>query len=239
MSWVSSYIKSSVGAKHIMAITGLILSVFVLAHMAGNLLVFVPGEPKPINVYAVGLKTAGSGGLVWLVRLTILGAVVLHMTAGLRLAAMNRAARPVKYKVYRPIRSAFYSRTMAWSGLALLAFIAYHLMHYTFGVVQPATYATALAEPGAQPDVFGMIVYGFRIPAVAISYIVAMAFLCMHLAHGVSSWFQSLGVNHPKYDNVIRYAGPVYAGVIFAGNTMIVLAVLFRLVGGDLPELGA
>lgn len=239
MSWVSRYMKSSVGAKHVMAVTGLILSLFVLAHMLGNLLVFVPGDPKPINVYAVGLKTAGSGSVVWLVRLAILGAVVVHIAAGLRLSSLNRAARPVKYQVYRPIRSSFYSRSMAWSGLALLAFITFHLLHYTFGVVSPATFAPALAQPDGSPDVFGMMVYGFRAPAVAITYIVAMAFLCMHLAHGMSSWFQSLGLNHPKYNDVIRYVGPVYAGVIFAGNTMIVLAVLFRLIGGDLPELGA
>lgn len=236
MSWVSSYVKSSVGAKHIMAATGLILSLFVLGHMLGNLLVFV--GPDAINAYAAGLKTMGSGGAVWLVRLVLIGAVAVHIATGLRLAAMNRAARPVKYQVYRPIRSAFYSRTMAWTGLVLLAFIVYHLLHFTFGAVQPATYATALGS-SENPDVYGMVIYGFRNPLVAGSYIVAMALLCMHLAHGMSSWFQSLGLNHPKYNALIRNTGPIFAGIVFAGNTMIVLAVLFRLIGQDLPDLGA
>lgn len=236
MSWVSSYVKSSVGAKHIMAVTGLILSLFVLGHMLGNLLVFV--GPDALNAYAAGLKSMGSGGALWLVRLVLIGAVAVHIGAGLRLAAMNRAARPVKYRVYRPIQSSFYARSMAWTGLMLLAFIVYHLLHFTFGVVHPATYATALGTPES-PDVYGMVIYGFRNPVVSGSYIVAMALLCMHLAHGMSSWFQSLGLNHPKYGALVRNAGPIFAGVVFAGNTMIVLAILFRLIGQDLPDLGA
>lgn len=228
MSWVSSYIRSSVGAKHIMAITGLMLSVFVLIHMLGNLLVFAGQDA--MNDYAVTLQ--GMGALLWVARLGLLGAVALHIASGLRLAALNRAARPVKYKMYKPVRSPFYARAMMWSGLALLFFIIYHLLHFTFGAVQPETYSAMemLPDGTARHDVYSMVVLSFQVPAVAASYVVAMAFLCMHLAHGMSSFFQSLGLNHPKYNNVIRYVGPVYAGIIFTGNTLIPLAILAGMV---------
>lgn len=234
MSWVSSYVKSSVGAKHIMAITGIILAGFVLVHMLGNLLLLAGQDA--INAYSAGLRETPA--LLWVARLVLLGSVVLHIASAYRLTVLNRAARPVKYARYRPIRTHFYARTMAMSGLILLAFIVYHLLHFTLGQVQPESFAFLEQSAGTyanvdalgRPDVYSMVVTGFQNPLVSASYIVAMVLLSMHLAHGVSSLFQSLGVNHPKYDTFVRYAGPVFAGVIFAGNTLIVLAVLAGIV---------
>lgn len=234
MSWVSSYVKSSVGAKHLMAITGIVLSGFVLVHMLGNLLLLA--GPDAINAYAAGLRE--NPALLWGVRVVLLGSVVVHIASAYRLTLLNRAARPVKYVRYRTIRTHFYARTMAMSGLILLAFIVYHLLHFTLGQVQPESFAFleqaagtyANVDAAGRPDVYSMVVTGFQNPLVSASYVVAMVLLCMHLAHGVSSLFQSLGVNHPKYDTFVRYVGPVYATVIFAGNTLIVLAVLAGIV---------
>ena len=190
MSWVSSYVKSSVGAKHLMAITGIVLSVFVLGHMAGNLLLFA--GPDAINAYAEGLKNTPP--LLWGTRVVLLVSVVVHVAAGLRLAAINRAARPVKYVRFRPVRTPFYARVMPWTGMILFAFIVFHLLHYTVGIVDVSTYAGTAGNVDAagRPDVYSMMVSGFSNPLVAGSYLVAMVLLCMHLAHGVTSMFQSV-----------------------------------------------
>jgi succinate dehydrogenase / fumarate reductase cytochrome b subunit len=224
VSWLSSYVKSSVGAKHLMAVTGIVLSGFVLGHMAGNLLVLFGQDA--INAYAHGLKTTPA--LLWGTRIVLLGAVAVHIVAAVRLTAINRAARPVGYVRYKPARTPFYARAMPWTGAILLAFIVYHLLHFTIGAVAPSTFAETPGNVDAlgRPDVYSMMVHGFQNPIIAGSYLVAMAMLCMHLAHGVTSMFQSVGFYHPKYNAIVRYAGPVFAGLVFLGNTLIVLAIL-------------
>lgn len=232
---LSTLARSTIGAKIVMAVTGVILVGFLVVHMLGNLQVYLGSDT--MNHYGQTLK--GTPALLWGARATLLASLVLHVLAALRLKKVNDAARPQAYATPRRYRATTTpARFMLLSGLVVLAFIVYHLLHFTFGAVQPATYATALGS-SENPDVYGMVIYGFRNPLVAGSYIVAMALLCMHLAHGMSSWFQSLGLNHPKYNALIRNTGPIFAGIVFAGNTMIVLAVLFRLIGQDLPDLGA
>jgi succinate dehydrogenase / fumarate reductase cytochrome b subunit len=230
MSWFRNYVKSSVGAKHIMAITGIILSVFVLGHMLGNLQIFLGRDA--INSYALALKE--NFPLLWGTRVVVFVSVVIHIAAALRLVALNRAARPVRYHVFRPSRSPFYARVMPWTGLILLAFIVYHIMHFTLGQVLPEAFASReLIDPltgATRHDVYTMTVLGFQNYAVSFSYIVAMAFLCMHLAHGVSSMFQSLGLRHPKYNAIIRNAGPVFGWLLFIGNSSMPIAVMAGLV---------
>jgi len=170
--------------------------------------------------------------LLWGTRVVLLVSVVVHVAAGLRLAAINRAARPVKYVRFKPVRTPFYARVMPWTGMILFAFIVFHLLHYTLGVVEVSTFAGTAGNVDAagRPDVYSMMVHGFSNPLVAGSYLVAMVLLCMHLAHGVTSMFQSVGFNHPKYNTIVRYAGPVFGGLVFAGNSLIVLAVLAGVV---------
>ncbi len=224
MSWFSKYVRSSVGAKHLMAVTGIALVMFVVAHMLGNLLVFA--GPNALNGYAQNLHD--TGGLLWVARAGLLLAVVLHIAASVRLTALNKAARPDGYVRYKPRRSPFYSRVMPWTGLLLLLFIIFHLLHFTFGVVLPDAYGHTDAL--GRHDVYGMVVRGFQQPIVTITYIIAMVFLCMHLAHGVSSMFQSLGINHPKYNPIIMKLGPITGIVLFLGNAAMPLAVLAGLV---------
>lgn len=228
MSRFRNYVQSSVGAKHIMAITGIILSVFVLGHMLGNLQIFLGQDA--INSYALALQQ--NFPLLWGTRVVLLVSVVVHIAAALRLVSLNRAARPVKYHVFRPSRSPYYARVMPWTGLILLAFIIYHILHFTLGMVMPEAHAVReeLATGLSRHDVYTMVVLGFQNYAVAFSYIVAMAFLCMHLAHGVSSFFQSLGLRHPKYNGVIRNAGPIFGWFIFIGNSAMPIAVMTGLV---------
>ncbi|MCG8417828.1 MAG: succinate dehydrogenase cytochrome b subunit [Proteobacteria bacterium] len=231
MSWFSNYARSSVGAKHIMAVTGLALALFVFVHMLGNFAVYAGQDA--MNGYAETLKSTGA--FLWLARLGLLATVVIHIAAAVRLSVLNKAARPEKYRMFKPIRSSFHARVMPWTGLIVFAFIVYHLMHFTLGTFYYDYYSAVQELPGGatRHDVYSMVVQGFQIPAVALSYVVAMVLLCFHLAHGMTSFFQSLGLNHPKYNAIIRYAGPVYAAIILIGNSSIPIAILAGAV--DLP----
>ncbi|MEO1481209.1 MAG: succinate dehydrogenase cytochrome b subunit [Myxococcota bacterium] len=226
--WVIHFLKSSVGAKIIMAISGLMMFGFLIGHIAGNLQIFIGQDA--INGYAHFLKS--NPEIVWPARIGLLGAVLVHIWSGLRLAALNKAARPAGYKRKTSQRSTVFSRTMTWSGLVVLAFIAYHLAHFTFGVTNPAHYH--LTDELGRHDVYSMFVLGFQQPVISGFYILAMVLLGFHLAHGTKSMFQSLGLNHPKYDMLFQVAVPGLALLVVVGNIIMPLAVL----GGflSLPE---
>ncbi len=206
-------LKTSVGSKYLMALTGLGLTLFVIVHMVGNLLVFVGRDA--LNQYAHMLKE--SGELLWLARGGLFTLFVVHLVLGIRLTLANQAARPMGYVREDTVQASWASRHMLLTGLVLLAFIVYHLAHFTFGWVYTA-------HP--RHDVYGMVVAGFQNPVITLSYVVAMFFLWLHLWHGGSSWFQSLGLNHPRYWPVIQYVGPVIATVLLIGNCAMPLAVL-------------
>jgi succinate dehydrogenase / fumarate reductase cytochrome b subunit len=137
------------------------------------------------------------------------------------LARANRTARPVAYGADNTVQASYASRTMVMSGLIVLAFIIYHLMHFTFKVAHPE-----IAQAAGDENVYGMVVGSFKVPAIAFSYIFAMLVLCAHLSHGVSSLFQSLGFNNRKWDRRFKLFARLIAFVIFAGNTSIPLAAL-------------
>lgn len=207
-----------------MALTGLALVGFVLIHMAGNLQVFV-GQ-SAINGYGKSLQDLG--GLLWIARAGLIVAVIVHISAAMRLVALNKAARPVKYQVFRPKRSPFYARVMPMSGLILFAFIVFHLLHFTLGIVMHD--AWALKDEAGRHDIYSMVILGFQNVGVTIAYLVAMGLLCMHLAHGVTSMFQSLGLRHPKYDGLISKLGPAFATLVFVGNCSMPIAVVTGLI---------
>jgi succinate dehydrogenase / fumarate reductase, cytochrome b subunit len=230
MSWVSQYLKSSIGGKHLMGVTAIVLVLFVIQHMIGNLLVFA--GPNALNAYAAGLKDLGP--LLWIARAGLLAFALAHIVRGLMLWQGNRRARPVNYVRYKPIRSKLYNRSVAATGILLLAFIVYHLLHFTFGVTNPDHFHRL--DPLARHDVYSMVVLGFQSPIVSAVYIVAMLFLAMHLAHGASSFFQSLGWKHPKYNGLLERLGPAIGLVVFAGNVAMPIAVLAGVI--DLPGGG-
>lgn len=221
---------TSVGTKFVAAITGLLLLLFVLGHMLGNLQVFL--GPEALNAYAHKLQSLGA--LLWVVRAGLLAILGLHLWAVLRLQLGNWAARPVKYAESSPLKSTLASRTTIWTGLLIFAFIVYHVLHFTMGVTDPATYAQVDPVTG-QKDVYTMVVAGFRQAPVAIAYIVAMGLLWFHLKHGITSIFQSLGLNAPKYETLTLRLGQGLASLIFLGNVLMPLLILLG-VGVDLPE---
>ncbi len=228
--------RSSLGKKYVMAVTGIALFGFVIGHLVGNLQVF--GNPDLINTYAHFLKS--KPGLIWGARLGLLGVVVLHIAAAVTLSMANRAARPVPYAGGSAYGSAWRSRYMLVSGLVILAFIVYHLLHYT--ALVPGLNGTGRdfreltanipGVPEKVPDVYAMMVLGFRVPWVTLFYLVAQGLLFVHLGHGLASMFQSLGLrNHVWWPRITNFAR-VASVLIFIGYASIPVAVLAGL-GSD------
>ncbi len=203
-----------------MAITGLLLIFFVIGHMIGNLQIFL--GPESINAYGAFLKSKPA--LLWGARLGLLATVAVHIWSAITLSAKNRAARPVTYKVNRSVAASYASRTMIWSGLIVLAFIIYHLLHFTVGAVNPEL--LALRDEAGRHDIYLMVIQGFSHPLVSGFYLLSMALLCSHLSHGTSSLFQSLGFRSGQQKIWANRLALLLAWGIFLGNSSIPLAIL-------------
>ncbi len=221
-------VGSSIGAKVVMAVTGLILSVFVLGHMVGNLQIFL--GPEAINRYGAFLQ--GLGELLWLIRLVLLATVVIHVASAARLVILNRQARPIGYVHGADVQVAFAARTMPWTGMILLAFIVYHLAHFTAGRVQPELFG--FHDELGRHDIYAMVVLGFQDWFVTGCYVIANALLALHMSHGVSSMFQSFGVTTPSLRRpLVDLAGPAIGTLVLLGNLSIPLACWLGLL--ELP----
>jgi succinate dehydrogenase / fumarate reductase cytochrome b subunit len=220
MNTLAAVCDSTLVKKYVMAFTGVGLFGFVIMHMLANLQVF--WGPEPLNAYAYFLKSRP--GLLWGGRLALLFIVVLHMVTAVQLILRNRTARPVRYSKNKPFKASYASRSLALSGLLVLAFIMYHLMHFTIGAVDPNY--LQLRDAKGHHDVYRMTILGFSHPAVSAFYIASMALLCLHLSHGVGSSFQSLGFKNRKTAGTIDRVSKLTAVVIFLGNSSMPLAVL-------------
>lgn len=221
----SRFYASSIGKKILVAITGLILAGFVLGHMIGNLLIFV--GPDAINEYGHMLQTALHGTGVWLARIGLLVATVVHVVATIQVTRANRAARPDAYGQHKQQVCSKSSRIMIWSGLTILAFIIYHLLHFTVHSGNDyGTYQTTLHGETVH-DVYRMVIAGFSwLPAV-VFYIIAMVLLCSHLSHGVKSVFQTLGISTDKSEPMFGALARVFAALVLIGNCSIPIAIYF------------
>jgi succinate dehydrogenase / fumarate reductase cytochrome b subunit len=214
---------SSIGKKILVALTGAVLVVFVLGHLVGNLLIFA--GPDAINEYGHFLQTVGHGMGVWVARIGLLACAVIHVVLTIQLTKENRAARTERYGRPKTIQATTSSLIMIFTGLMLLAFIIYHLMHFTFHVPNDyGTYTTSLHGETVH-DVYRMMIAGFSWWPASLFYLISMALLCSHLSHGVSSMFQTLGLATARTWPFFRTFGRLYAAVIFLGNALIILAV--------------
>jgi len=221
----SSFFRSSVGKKFIVAITGVVLIGFVVGHLLGNLQIFL-GQDW-VNSYAEHLRQLGP--VLWIIRAFLLLNVLLHIFYTISLALENRRARPVSYKRKEHVKATFASRSMALSGLIVLAFILYHLAHFTARVTDPR-FLLLKADPLNRYDVYSMMVYGFQNYFVSGFYVLGMFLLALHLSHGTSSFFQSLGLNDKKLTPRLATGGRIFAWLIFIGYSSIPVAVLLHLV---------
>jgi len=224
MSRVQRLLGSLVGKKVVMAATGVILLGFVLAHMAGNLKVFQ--GPEHFNAYAEGLRTVGApffgrGQLLWAARIILLAAVGLHIWAAWAVTRASWAARPEGYKRLELIETTWAARRMRWGGVLIIAYVVYHLLDLTFGKANPSF------VPG---DVYHNLVASFSRTPVALAYIAAVLVLAFHMYHGIYSAFQTLGLNHPKYNRWRRAFAAGYTLLVTAGFVAVPVAVLAGVV---------
>jgi len=214
MGLLLNFWRSTIGKKAVMAVTGIIGVGFVIGHMLGNLQMFKSAEA--MNDYAHFLKSLG--GLLWLVRLVLLGAVVLHVIAAVQLSRLRLQARPVGYKQGSQWEvSTIASRTIRWGGVLLFVFIIFHILHFT---------TLDIFRDYSATDVYGNVVKGFSHWWVSLFYVVAMAFLGLHLYHGAWSSLRTLGAVRPGRNPLRRTAAMVIAVVVWAGFTAIPIAVL-------------
>lgn len=215
--------RTVIGKKVVMAVTGLVLVGFVIGHVLGNLKIFA--GPNEINAYSQFLREVGSpalsyGQLLWLVRIVLLICVTLHITAAIQLTRMSWAARPIGYTVKRDIETTFAARVMRWAGVLLVAFVIFHLLHLTGGVVGFG------AGQFKDLAVYQNVVAAFAVWPVALFYIVAMGALCLHLSHGIWSMLQTLGWNTARNETTLKIISRVIAVAVFAGFTSVPVAVM-------------
>ena len=225
---VSLTVGSSIGKKILVALTGAVLVFYVLGHLIGNLLIFK--GPDAINEYGEMLHTMGHGMLIWIVRAFLLACVLVHIIFTIKLTKENRAARVNRYGYKKTIQASTSSLIMIFSGLTVLAFIVYHLMHFTLHVGNNyGTYMTT-ADGHTVHDVYRMVITGFSWWPASAFYIFAMAWLCSHLSHGFSSMFQTLGLATAKTWPLFKTAGIAFGWFIFLGNSLIPVSVLLHWV---------
>jgi succinate dehydrogenase / fumarate reductase cytochrome b subunit len=224
MSWVVSFYRSAVGKKIVMALTGIILFGFVVGHFLGNLKLYFGAET--LNEYGVWLRTLGHPAfpnelLLWVARIILLVALILHIDAATRLTLMNRRARRENYAERDAVVAGYAARTMRWGGVIVLIFIIYHLLDFTFGTVNPGF------EHG---NIYRNVVASFSNVWVSAFYILGNVALGFHLYHGLWSMFQSLGLNNPKFNAWRRHFATAFAVLITAGNLSFPIAVLAGIV---------
>lgn len=243
MSLLANLFRSSIGRKFLMAISGLILTGFAVGHLVGNLQIF--SHPDKINGYAHFLQSLGPA--LWIVRLVLLAAVVVHIWAAVALTLESRTARgPKDYGIHKWLEATLASRAMRWTGVIVFVFIVYHLLHFTVGLAGSDYYKTrfdyvmadgfhllgfpVVAAGAHVHDVYSMIFIGFTHPIVSAFYILATGLLAIHLWHGVESMFQTIGWRNATWACCLRKAVGVFALLYFLGNLAIPGAILTGLV---------
>lgn len=223
--WAADLYRSAIGKKYVMALTGVVLMVYVLLHMVGNLKLYFGQES--MNEYADWLRVFGApaapeSSILWVIRIVLLVAFVLHIVAATQLTIMNRRSRPQRYASRRDwVAADFAARTMRWSGVIVLLFVVFHLADLTFGVANPDFH---------HGDAYGNVVASFERVPVSVFYIVANLALGLHLYHGAWSLFQSMGWNNRRFNHWRRYFAIGFAVLVVGGNVSFPLAVMTGLV---------
>ncbi|WP_026362238.1 succinate dehydrogenase cytochrome b subunit [Geopsychrobacter electrodiphilus] len=220
-------LQSTVGRKILMAVTGLLLVGFVTVHLLGNLSIFA--GPDGINAYAVHLHSLGA--LVWVFRLIMLVLFAVHITLGVQLSLENRTANPINYSIKSRMKTTFSSESMLYTGLILLAFLIYHLLHFTLQITNPEISAHNLPlDAMMRPDVFTMVVLSFQKVFISLVYIVGMIALFLHLTHGLSSFVQTFGLNNGPSLEKVSLCGKLLAVGYLLAYVAIPVFILARFV---------
>jgi len=218
---------SSLGKKYLMAGTGLLMILFVIGHMLGNLQIFLGAES--INRYGNFLQT--NVEVLWPVRIALIAIILIHIWSATKLTMENRAARPVAYQHWEPTAASYASRTMMVSGVIVAVFIVYHLLHYTAMVEAVNLKGENFAEfkdANGRHDIYRMMVVGFSQPLVCIFYIIGVGLLCLHLSHGASAMWQSLGWKKRSYGPCLDRMAKRGSALIFLGYVIIPISIWLK-----------
>lgn len=227
MSRALTLYQNTIGKKVVMAVSGVVWFGYVIGHLLGNLLIYA--GPDGINSYSAFLHA--SPVILWGTRLLLAAALVAHLVASTQLTLQNFAARPVGYFRKDDVATTYAARTMIWSGPILLLFLVYHLAHLTLGVAPGTSYDAH--------DVYNNVVRGFQIPWLSALYIAAQGALGLHLYHGAWSFFQTLGANHPRYNDLRRQFATAATVLIIAGYVSIPLSVMTGILAPAEPAHAA
>jgi succinate dehydrogenase / fumarate reductase cytochrome b subunit len=222
------FLKSIVGRKIVMAISGLVMVLFVVAHVLGNSSIFA--GPNGINAYAMKLHELGP--FVWVYRLVMIIFFSLHVFYGIQLTLENGKAKPRGYAVKKNLSATFAGKNMIWTGSIIGVFLVYHLLHFTVQVTNPELSAGRNLDAAGRPDVFHMVVLSFQRAFIASIYVGAMIALALHLVHGIQSFFQTLGLNNDRTFPVIIKSGTFAAVIIFLGYIAIPIIILVGILKG-------
>ena len=224
MGVTGNFLHAAVGRKAVMAVSGILLFGFVLAHMAGNLKLYQ--GPEALDAYAVHLRTLGEPifppmAVLWLLRIGLLAAAAAHVAAAWSVSRQSLMARGTRYEVTKAVQTTFAARTMRWTGVIILLFVLFHLADLTWGS----------ANPGFQEgDVYRNVVASFSRWPVALLYVLANVALGFHLYHGLWSLFQTLGLNNPRFNAWRRVFAAIFAALITLGNVSFPVSVLTGMV---------
>jgi succinate dehydrogenase / fumarate reductase, cytochrome b subunit len=219
MSAALRFFETTIGKKVVMSLTGIVLWGFVVAHLAGNLQVYLGAHA--MDDYAVFLRGFLHGTGIWIFRTVLLTSVILHIWAAVTLTLQNRRARPVGYRKLQSRDSTISSRTMRLSGIVIIIFVIYHILHFTTGQAHPDFH---------HGKVYDNFIVGFRVIPVSIFYIFAMVCLGLHLYHGVWSMLQTLGLSHPRYNGLRHGFAALITAIVVIGNISFPLAVILGLI---------
>jgi succinate dehydrogenase / fumarate reductase cytochrome b subunit len=222
MSWLGRFLLSTIGLKLVMAVSGMMLVGFVLAHMLGNLQIFL--GPEAINAYGTAMQS--NQALLWIARSGLIVAVLAHIGSAAKLTLASKAARPIAPRSKTWFDQRYAVRTMRWGGLIVLAFIVYHLLHLTVGSAHPDFTPCGDLNGEFACGVYANVVKGFQVWPVAAFYMVAQVFLALHLTHGIWSVTRTLGQGNPRFDGLARKAAVAIGLGVFIGNCSIPVAVL-------------
>jgi succinate dehydrogenase / fumarate reductase cytochrome b subunit len=224
------WLLSSIGKKSVVAISGILLVLFVIGHLLGNLTFFI--GPDAINLYAKKLHDLGP--LLWVVRLGLLAVVGVHIFFTMLLWKENRTARPNKYEFKTHVQSTVFSRTMRLSGIVILAFVLFHLAHFTARIIYPEYSQMKTMLDGHEVlDVYRMVVAGFSVWWVSVFYVISLGLVAFHLSHGIGSLFQTLGITNKKLRPLFNLGGRLLAWALFVGFSAIPVSILIFGLGKE------
>jgi len=260
MTSLFDYLKSTILSKIVMAVTGIILVLFIIGHSLGNLQIYIGKET--FNTYAQFLQSLGE--LLWIIRIFLFLCLAFHIITSIKLKFYNWGAKPQKYKVKNYIKANLRSRTMIWTGLMIFAFLVYHILHFTMGITNPKDYnmheryvkketfgvlsPQAIAIMKELPDIFpkdelykvvlerhdvyDMVVKGFKNLWISLAYIIGVILMGFHLSHAIQSMFQTLGWNNPRYFPSVIAGSDTLATLIVIALISIPITILLGMVGG-------